>query len=159
MVLTPVCYLFFRIPTYFARPEIYFVAFIPYFALTLLVFFTTLEQRQYRFRDIVLGQLLIAVTFPVYIQAAWSALLGKKGKFVVTPKAGANSLPLKSLWPQLLIIILAYLAIIWGFCRIYYEREFVSAVLVNMFWCLYHMLILGSVFYFNAVESSNKQNI
>ena len=159
MVLTPICYIFFRIPTYFARPEIYFVAFIPYFALTLLVFFTTLEQRQYRFRDIFLGQLLIAITFPVYLQAAWWALIGKKGGFVVTPKAGANSLPLKSLWPQLLIIILAYLAIIWGFCRIYYEREFVSAVLVNMFWCLYHMLILGSVFYFNAVEPSNERNI
>ncbi|MBU0716141.1 MAG: glycosyltransferase [Verrucomicrobia bacterium] len=159
MVLAPICYLFFRIPTYFARPEIYFIAFIPYFALTLLVFFTTLARRQYHFRDIVLGQLLIAVTFPVYLQAAWWALLGKRGGFVVTPKTGANSLPLKSLWPQLLILILCYMAVVWGFCRIYYEREVVSAVLVNMFWCLYHMLILGSVFYFNAVEPSNKQKI
>lgn len=159
MVLTPICYLLFRIPTYFARPEIYFVAFIPYFALTLLVFFTTLARRQYHFSDIISGQLLIAVTFPVYLQAAWWAFLGKKGRFVVTPKAGANSLPLKSLWPQLLMLILCYMAVVWGFCRIYYERQVVSAVLVNMFWCLYHMLILGSVFYFNAVESPNKQKI
>ena len=154
MVLTPVFYLILRIPTYFARPEIYFTAFVPYFALTMLVFFTTLSERQYRFRDIIQGQLLIAVSFPVYLQAAWWALINKRGRFVVTPKAGANALPLKNLLPQLLVLILCYMAIVWGGCRVYYEREIVSAVLVNMFWCVYHMLLLSSVFYFNAVRQS-----
>jgi cellulose synthase (UDP-forming) len=159
MVLTPMTYLLFRIPTYFARPEIYFLAFVPYFALTMFIFFTTLSERQYRMRDIIQGQLLINITFPVYIQAAWWALLGKRGRFVVTPKAGAKTLPLRNMLPQVFLFILCYVTIVWGACRVYYEREAISAVLVNMFWCLYHAIVLGSVFYFNAVEPPGERKI
>lgn len=58
-------------------------------------------------------------------------------------------MPLKALWPQLLMVILNFSAIVWGINRIIYEREPMAALIVNTCWCLYHFLILSSVLYFN----------
>ena len=152
MVTCPLLYLFLRVPSYFARPEIYILFFIPYFVLTLSIFFWTLKKRQYAVRDLILGQLLLAVTFPVYIRASILALLGVRGTFGITPKGGSVSLPLHALWPQLLLATLNFSAIVWGANRIFFEREPLWAIVVNMFWCSYHFAILSSVLYFNAPE-------
>ena len=149
LAICPILYLFASVPTYFARPEIYLVFFVPYIIITVFTFFWTLRQRQYRARDLVMGQLLMAVTFPVYIKASIQGLLGVRGKFVVTPKGSSQALPLTDIWPQLALIVLSFAAIVWGVNRLIYEREPVMAIIVNMIWCLYHFIILSSVFYFN----------
>lgn len=152
LVLCPLLYLFLDIPSYFARPEIYAIFFIPYFVLTVTIFFWTLRQRKYVFKDLIQGQILMAITFPVYIKASILGLLGVKGTFDITPKAGAVQLPLKTLWIQLLMAALTFSAVIWGINRIIYERESIAALIVNMCWCFYHFLILSSVLYFNNPE-------
>ncbi|MCF8142523.1 MAG: glycosyltransferase [Deltaproteobacteria bacterium] len=152
LVLCPLLYLFLDVPSYFARPEIYAIFFIPYFVLTIMIFFWTLRQRSYLFKDVIQGQLLMAVTFPVYIKASILGLLGVKGTFGITPKSGALQLPLKALWIQLSMAVLTFSAVIWGINRIIYEREPIAALIVNMFWCFYHFLILSSVLYFNTPE-------
>jgi len=152
LVLCPILFLFFRVPSYFARPEIYVLFFLPYLVITIYTFFQTLRQRQYRARDIIKGQLLMAITFPVYIKASFSALFGYKGRFVVTPKGSSAALPLKDLWAQLALAVLSFSAIVWGINRLIYEREPIAALMVNMVWCLYHFMILSSVFYFNDPE-------
>ncbi|MCF8085060.1 MAG: glycosyltransferase [Deltaproteobacteria bacterium] len=152
LVSCPLLYLFFNVPSYFAKPEIYALFFIPYFVLTITIFFWTLRQRRYAFKDLVQGQLLMAITFPVYIKAAVLGLLGVKGKFGITPKGGSMALPLKALWVQLSMAALTFSAVIWGMNRLLYEREPVAALVVNVIWCLYHFLILSSVFYFNNPE-------
>jgi len=152
LILCPLLYLFLDVPSYFARPEIYAIFFIPYFVLTITIFFWTLKQRKYLFKDIIQGQLLMAITFPVYIKASILGLLGVKGVFGITPKAGALQLPLKALWVQLTMAVLTFSAVIWGINRIIYEREPIAALAVNMGWCLYHFLILSSVLYFNHAE-------
>ena len=152
LVLCPLLYLFLDIPSYFARPEIYAVFFIPYFVLTITIFFWTLRQRKYVFKDLIQGQLLMAVTFPVYIKASILALLGVRGTFGITPKAGALQLPLKAIWIQLTMAVLTFSAVIWGINRIIYEREPLAALIVNICWCLYHFFILSSVLYFNNPE-------
>ncbi|MFO7986570.1 MAG: glycosyltransferase family 2 protein [Desulfatiglandaceae bacterium] len=152
LVSCPLFYLFFNVPSYFAKPEIYALFFIPYFVLTITIFFWTLRQRRYAFKDLVQGQLLMAITFPVYIKAAILGVLGVRGKFDITPKGGSMALPLKVLWAQLSMAVLTFSAVIWGMNRLLYEREPVAALVVNMIWCLYHFLILSSVFYFNTPE-------
>ena len=152
LVLCPLLYMFLSVPSYFANPEIYAIFFIPYFVLTVSIFFWTLRQRKYVFKDILLGQLLMAITFPVYIKASILGLMGVKGTFGITPKGGAMQLPLKALWVQLSLAILNFSAVIWGINRLIYEREPMVALVVNMCWCLYHFLILSSVLYFNNPE-------
>ena len=152
LVMCPILFLFFRVPSYFSRPEIYVIFFLPYLIITIYTFFHTLRQRRYRARDIVKGQLLMAITFPVYIKASFSALFGYRGHFVVTPKGSSAALPLKDLWAQLALAVLSFSAIVWGINRLVYEREPIAALMVNMAWCLYHFMILSSVFYFNDPE-------
>ncbi len=149
LVLCPLLYLFMSVPSYFAKPEIYVLFFVPYFVLTLGIFFWTLKKRQYAVKDLFLGQLLLAVTFPVYIRASVSALLGVRGRFGITPKGGSRALPLRALWIQLSLGTLNFAAIVWGMNRLFYEQEPLWAIVVNMVWCAYHFTILSFVLYFN----------
>ena len=159
LVLCPLLYLFLNVPSYFARPEIYALFFVPYFVLTMTIFFWTLRQRKYVFKDLILGQLLMAITFPVYIKASILGLMGVKGTFGITPKGGAMQLPLKALWAQLSLAILNFSAVIWGINRLIYEQEPIVALVVNMCWCFYHFLILSSVLYFNNPEQGGYDDV
>ncbi len=154
LVICPITYLFFSVPSYFARPEIYILLFIPYITITLFLFWGSLRELGYRFRDIVIGQLLGAVTFPVYLKASLLALIGVKGSFGVTPKAGTAALPLRRIWAQVGLAALTFSAIVWGANRLLYERQPAAAIAVNMFWCLYHLCILSTIFYFNRPEKA-----
>ncbi|HQG29624.1 MAG TPA: glycosyltransferase family 2 protein, partial [Candidatus Ozemobacteraceae bacterium] len=153
MIVCPILYLFLEVPSYFAWPGFYFLLFTPYILLSMTVFFWTLTRRNYRLRDAIRGQLLLAVTFPVYMKASFLAMLGKRGSFQVTPKNGGHSLPLYELWPQLVLATLSLAAVVWGINRVYYEQTQVAAVLANSFWCLYHSVVLFSVLYFNDPEN------
>ena len=152
MAYCPILYLFFGIPTYFARPEIYLLFFTPYITLSLSMFIGTFHQRGYKLKEVLQGILLNAITFPVYIMASALGLFGVKGSFGITPKGQSNVLPLSRLWPQLFTAVLNFGAFVWGLNRIYYEREPIGAISMNCFWSLYHFLILSAVLYFNHPE-------
>ncbi len=152
MASFPILYLFFRIPAFFARPEIYFLFFLPYFILSLTVFLWTLRQRYYRPGELLMGILLNAISFPVYMKASALAMAGVRGTFGITPKGGSTSLPLTALWPQLSLAVLNFAAFIWGIQRLIYEREPAIGIAFNCFWCLYHFLILSTAIYFNHPE-------
>lgn len=147
LMICPVIYLLFKVPSFFAKPEVYFLAFMPYITLSVAVFYTVLGTRNYKIKDLFLGQLLAASTFSVYIRGAVSALLGFKTTFGITEKVKGRALPYLRLWPQLIMIYLNFIALVWGANRFIYEKD--MAILVNGFWVLYHFLILSSVFYFN----------
>lgn len=147
MMVFPIIYLLLGIPSFFARAEIYFLAFVPYIVLSMSVFYAVLRSRNYRIRDLFLGQLLGEVTFPVYMRAALSSLIGVKIVFDVTEKGKVKALPYRVLWPQLSLALVAFIAVVWGLNRFYYERN--SAILVNSFWTFYHFMMLSSILYFN----------
>jgi len=153
LVLCPVFYLLFKVPSYFVRPDIYVTFFIPYFLISLLVFYWTLYRRNYNFGDLLFGQFLIGVTSPVYAKASILALLGFKAKFNVTAKSGSKSLRLTDIWVQILIALLCLAAFTTGLYRIFVigDKQ-VWAIAVNMFWCAYHFFIMTTVFYFNNPE-------
>jgi len=152
LLICPLFYLFFDIPRYFAHPNIFFIFFVPYLSLTMVTFMNTLRAKSYRRVDMYNGLLLANVTFPVYMQASLLGLLGFRGKFGITPKSGSSSLPLRSLWPQLLMMTALLAGAVWGLNRIYYIRQPVAALSVNVFWCLYNFWLLLTMFYFNRPE-------
>lgn len=154
MILCPILYIFTEVPSFFARPEIYFLFFFPYILLTITLFVYTLSRRRYGLAELGIGIVLQAITFPVYMKASVQGLLGIRGSFGVTPKGGSTSLPLRALWPQVLTCMAAAGATAYGLNRIYYEGEATSAILVNCLWCMYHLAILSTILYFNQPEGA-----
>lgn len=151
LMVCPVIYLLFEIPSFFAKPEIYFLSFIPYITLSMSLFYMVLGTRHYKVKDLLLGQLLGALAFTVYIQAIFSALLGIKIKFGITNKGKNSAMSYWHLWPQLTLLILNFIALVWGLNRFLYERDL--ALVINGTWALYHLFLLSSIFYFNEEDS------
>ncbi len=155
MMLCPALFLLTNTPSYFARPELYFMFFLPYVVLTFTMFIWSMNQRKYSFGELANGVVLQAVCFPVYMRASLLAVLGVRGKFGITPKGRSLSLPLARLWPQLGLALFCLTASVWGLCRLYYEQEPALALLVNSFWCFYHFSLLSTVIYFNHPQTRN----
>jgi cellulose synthase (UDP-forming) len=123
MVLFPIIYLFWNVPSYFADPLIYACAFLPYIVLSIGMFFWSLKKRNYKTFDILMAFIFNAIAFPAFIKAAVSALIGTKTSFGITPKDGSTILPLRSLIPQIFLGMLCVSGIVWGIQRLYFERE------------------------------------
>lgn len=148
LMLCPVAFIFFRVPSFFAKPEVYLLSFLPYLILSTGVFYYALRQRRYKPGDLILGQLLGAITFPVYMKAAVAGILGLKVSFGITPKLRGGAVSYLLLWPQLAIMATSFVALVWAGNRFVYEHE--PALLVNGFWAFYHFLIFWSIFFFNT---------
>ncbi|MDP3480924.1 MAG: glycosyltransferase family 2 protein, partial [Desulfoprunum sp.] len=144
MMICPALYLLTNTPSYFAKPELYFLFFLPYIILTFTLFIFSMRQRKYSFMDLATGAVLQALCFPVYMHASLLALLGVRGTFGITPKGRSLSLPLYLLWPQIGMALFSFTAVVWGVCRLYYEREPFMAIAINTAWCLYHFAILST---------------
>jgi len=151
LVLGPLFYIFFKVPSFFIRPEVYFLTFLPYMLLSTSVFYFSLKKRNYRPSDLMLGQLLGASSCFVYMKAASAAILGLKISFGVTSKAKGGAIPYRFLWPQLVVMVATFSAIVWAANRFIYEHE--PALIINAFWTFYQFLIFTSIFYFNKAEA------
>jgi len=149
LVLCPILYLLFDVPSYFASSEIYGIIFLPYFIFNLLVFSWSIKKRNYSLKDLFRGIYLIGITFPIYIKASIYAMLGIKKKFEVTKKGDSKILPIYVFLPQLILCFSCLTAAYWGICRLIYEREPFFALIFNIIWCVYNFLILTLVLYFN----------
>lgn len=156
LLLGPVVFIFFDFPIYYFPPVIYAMLLLPYNVLTLYLFYSTLCRRGYRFVDVFAGVVLGVISTPVYMQASAQALLGIRGKFVVTPKGNSTALPLVDLWPQILIAIISFITCIWGILRLYYEPGGPFwGILINLIWSFYYFLIFSSIFYLNFPQEEN----
>lgn len=155
----PLLYIFFGIPHFFARPDVFVLIFAPYLLLTFGAFFMSLGARGYTLKEMVTALLLNTVTFPVFMKGSMLGLFGVRGTFGVTPKGSSGVMPLKTFWPQLLVAGLSLAGIVWGLLRLYYERDGSSALLANMFWCAYHIAILSTVLYFNFPEERTPEEL
>ncbi|MDQ7836598.1 MAG: glycosyltransferase family 2 protein [Humidesulfovibrio sp.] len=152
MAVCPLLYLFTDTPSYFARPELYFLFFLPYIILTVTIFLYSMSQRKYGFRELAQGILLQAITFPVYMQASLQGILGVRGSFGITPKGGSTSLPMFKLWPQLGLALACLGGFTWGMLRLYNGDGPALALLTNAGWSLYHFCILSTTLFFNFPE-------
>jgi cellulose synthase (UDP-forming) len=148
-VLMPILFLLFDVRPLIADPTVYVAAFVPYFASSLFLFYASMAQRGYRMRHLWLGQALGFNTLWIYMRAAVAAMLGRKRAFGVTPKGVGGKLPLRTLWFQGSLLLLSYVAGLWGVLHFLYVQH-AATVLVNVFWTWYHVVLLGFLFfYFN----------
>lgn len=154
MMLCPVLYLIAGVPSFFARPELYLLFFLPYVILTLALFIYTMTQRRYRFKELAVGIILQSLTFPVYMKASVLGLLGFKGTFKTTPKGVSLALPLRALWFQMIMAAACVFALTFGVLRLIYADGPLPALLANSFWTLYHLSLLSTALYFNHPEES-----
>lgn len=148
LLICPILYLLFNIPTFFISYDIYLSVFIPYFTLSLSVFYITLQARNYKTKDLFLGQMLTYISFPIYIKSAFMGLLGLQGQFGITYKGKTAAMPYRYLWPQIIILYVNLIAFIWGINRFIYEENI--SLLINCFWTLFHFSIMLTIFYFNS---------
>jgi len=146
LMICPIAFLLFNVPSFFLDPELYVATFVPYFSLSLLVFYATMSERHYTLKQIYTGLILGSLCFPVLMKSTLLALVGKKMTFVVTTKGGREKLDWKGLWPYNAMIALNIAAIAAGALRF---RDAPYAIGVNMFWAAYHIFILSNIFRFN----------
>lgn len=153
LMLCPLIYIFFGVPSFFAQPEIYLLTFLPYFTLSFAIFFASMRKRHYGFRQLITGVLLSFISFPVYMKAAVAALLNLKASFSVTDKGAAGELVPYRVFPvQIFMWLLNFAGIVWGANRVIHEQD--MSVLMSMFWVFYHFCLLSSVFYFRQAGSA-----
>jgi cellulose synthase (UDP-forming) len=150
----PSLYILFNIPTYFADTKIYAAVALPYILATFFFFYWVLKKRQYTIRSLILGQFLIIISAPIFLKASISALLGIKTSFKITPKGSASSLPLHYLLPQIFLLLLNFVSVIWGINHILFEHERILSYAVSVLWSAYHVLIFSFTFYFNNPKNT-----
>ncbi|OGN61084.1 MAG: cellulose synthase [Chlamydiae bacterium RIFCSPHIGHO2_12_FULL_27_8] len=159
IITMPIIFLLTGTSSYFASPLIYVLIFVPYIFLTLFSFLWTLRKRNYKAKELFLGQFLMIICFPIYVKAAIDMIIGKKSSFQVTEKGESKSLSLISLLPQLSLISLLIIASTWGFNRLYFERDLLYAVSINIVWCIYNIIVLSFIFYFNNPIIKKKEEL
>ncbi len=147
LMIGPILYTFFNVPSYFMDPSVYMLTFVPYFMLSLMVYYSSMGKRNYSILNIFRAQMLSLMTIPVYIRASILGLFNIRKGFQITPKDGVRSVPLRMLWPQLLLWGVHVSALTWGLFRFYYEQNL--ALGMNVFWLSFHCFIFSGIFYFN----------
>ncbi|MFA5164288.1 MAG: glycosyltransferase [Candidatus Omnitrophota bacterium] len=147
LILCPVIYVLFGIPSFFMNPVVYSLTFMPYLILSIAIFYSTMGIRRYTPKSAFLAQALSFITIPVYMRAAAYGLLGIKSAFQVTKKGVSARIPYIRLWPQMLFLALNYTALVWGINKFIYGRT--TAIIFNIVWLAYHCVLFSSIFYFN----------
>lgn len=156
LMLCPMLYVFFGIPSYLVRPELYLAAFLPYLTFAAMAFIGGLRRRHYTFGQLVQGQLLGLLATPVHMRASLAALLGSRTAFGITPKGVGQVTLLRDVSIQLLLCMLNYLVFIAGMCRYIFEGDIASAI--NGFWAGVHFAAFFSLFYFRDSQEPVKQS-
>ncbi len=147
LLLCPVTYLVFNVPSFFMNPIVYTFTFVPYLILSMAIFYTSMGSKRYGIKDLFKGQLLSFITLPIYMRASLFGVSGRKGTFQVTKKGGTKRISYVRLWPQLLIWAICLFSIAWGINRFIYEPT--AAIAINITWISYHYILLSCIFYFN----------
>ena len=157
LIIFPLFYIFFSVPSYVADPSIYLSSFLPYISLSILMYVWPLKRRKYKIREVLSVLSLNALTFPIFIRAAVTALFNMNTKFGITPKDGGSSLSLWAFKMQIITASLCTIGIVWGLQRMYYEKYQFYALFFNIIWITYNLVMISSFLYFNHGEEESKK--
>lgn len=156
LMLCPILYLLFGVPSYFASPYLYLGTFVPYYTLMLVTFYATMTKRHYKIRDIFMGIIMGSLSYPVLIKSTTAAIFGRKVSFEITDKGRTGRLSFWRLWPWTIMITINILAIVNG---LFHISEDYYAIGINIFWCAYHAILLSYIFKLNESPKIEKDNI
>ncbi len=140
-VLSPIVYLFTTIPPVSAWSLEFAWRLVPFLLLNKLMFrYVAWGLSIWR------GEQYSLALFPLWIQSVVSVLAGAKLKFVVTSKQRQTGNYLHLIRPQLLIVWLTALAIVYGlFSFVVGWNLQVEGTLVNIFWGCYNIVMLSAI--------------
>lgn len=144
-LLAPVLYFFFGWLPVRAYSEDFFWHLIPFLVANQLLFiFIAWGLPTWR------GQQYSLALFPLWIQAVTSAVnnvfFGRKLGFVVTPKSRQSGVYFNLVRPQLFMMGLITVAMLYGLARLALGlTDQVVPILVNVFWSCYNLLMLSVV--------------
>jgi len=149
-LLMPMLTLFFGVRPLRQDALTYALVLVPYLLWTMHGFYAGMEARGFKAGEMILGQQIGFLCFPIHVSAGLSNLTGRKRPFGVTPKGIGGRTSYFSLWPQLLLLVLNAVACGWGLSRYFggYERETLAA-LINAFWAGFQVWMLSSLFRLN----------
>lgn len=153
LMLCPIMFLLFGVPSYFVHPSVYVTTFVPYYVMTLLTFYLTMRNRNYGFSEVYNGIILGSLNFPVLMVATAEGIFGKKMTFQKTPKGLNDKMTFISLWPWHLMIVFNLVAIFFGILNF---RLNPYAMGINIFWCVYHIFLLSHIYHLNKVPDLTK---
>lgn len=145
LLLMPIIYVITETPAYMAQTVFYLAAYIPYFLLSLTLFFQTLFNRHYRLGDWFITESLALLTAPVYARAAFDAFFNRKSSFEKTRKdAAIAEIPWDMLGFQIFLICASIFALGFGAIKLFiWQVPATPALLVNLFWCAFHLLFIS----------------
>ncbi len=86
------------------------------------------------------GKMLNIAFFSLNLKALWAVLCGQEIKFHVTPKERNNRRHIKLVAPQIGIVVITIIALIYAFTQtlIYPEDADLGLLIVNVFWAIYN---------------------
>lgn len=112
--------------------DAFLLHFAPYFGFALLSV-AIMGNGTYSFRAYALS----AASFWIHVQATVLTLLGRRGRFVVTPKTGAAGRQLRPVWPALVLLAVLLCAIGYGL-----SRDQSPGTMNNVAFALLHVSVL-----------------
>lgn len=129
--------------------ELYLLAFVPYIAFTLNLFYFGMRRRGYPVKSVWLAGALSFCTFWIYMKAALVALFGLKRAFGVTPKGVGGAIAPRRLMVELVLLAGSVGAALGGLLTMAVAGPSVGYA-ANTFWATYHAVLLSTLFvYFN----------
>jgi len=149
-MLMPMLYIFLGVKPLRLDVFTYLMVFFPYLLFSMNMFYAGMEQRGYRLTDMLIGQQVNFLCFPVHMAGSLSGGLGLDRPFGVTPKGVGTRMSWLALWPQLVMLILSLVAFVIGIYRyaVGLDRN-TAAIVINSTWALYHVFLLSGIFRFN----------
>lgn len=163
-LIAPLIYLFSGIAPVSAYTEEFYVHMLPFLIFMELAFMVgTWGIAGYRSKASYLS------FFPINLQAIWTVLKGEKIKFPVTPKDRQEGNFVHLVWPQLAIIVLTLVGIVYAAVQYFVLHNMdysLGGVLINLFWGLNNVLALSGIVmaafwkpdYEQVSEAENKSN-
>ncbi|MFM2320433.1 MAG: hypothetical protein RLZZ215_3054 [Pseudomonadota bacterium] len=142
-LLAPLVYLFMGIAPVSAYTGDFFKHILPFLIFMELAFMVgTWGIAGYRSKASYLS------FFPVNLRAIWTVLKGEKIKFPVTPKDRQEGNFLHLIWPQIAVIVLTVLGVLYASIQyfVFHHQDYsLGGILVNVFWGLNNIFALSGI--------------
>ncbi|WP_061951061.1 hypothetical protein [Acidiplasma cupricumulans] len=146
MLLFPLLFIFFNIVS-IITPKIYIFILGFYIIFEFFAFSITVYSINKSIIPVLRNISLTFIISPVLVKSAFYALIGKRTSFKVTPKGDSTKIPIKGIWPNILMIFLTLSGTFYSLYR-YIFTGLIQYVFNGIF--LIYFTILGlTIFYYN----------
>lgn len=150
-LIAPIIFLSLRRPFMTLDPLVYALAYFPYFAFSIGLFYLAMRGKGYGIKGYFLHQSIEYLAFTGITAASISYILRKKVPFKVTPK-GRGRRSIRAVAPHILISILLAISIILGALWIIVANGSIRyAIAINIFWAAWPLPFLLYAIYFSLM--------